>query len=252
MKLFNKKLKPSLVDKNIVSEYMKQKYPDPVKIIHLPAKDPSELQKLLTKIMYNILHFIYHYFFIIAMLLIIFIYLYRRYRWYQKIKIVSDEKRKESKEIKKYFDDIFSGKKDIEDSDKKTNITNYMMTKVPDTLTSPLTSKKMDISISNNNGYLNHLKQSISNNAYNSTMSKKNSSDIIQRIEQPKFNNTSIMSKNSKYNDNNHTNHNNERNISKSVRFANQDFDAYGRNNINPKTGEIIAFNDNETTYCPF
>ena len=234
MKLFNKKLKPSLVDQNIVSEYMKQKYPDPVKIIHLPAKDPSELQKLLTKIMYNILHFIYHYFFIIAMLLIIFIYLYRRYTWYQTIKVVSDEKKKETKEIKKYFDDIFSGKKDIQNQEKKINMTNYMIMNAPET--SPLTSKKMDISISNNNGYLNHLKESISNNAYNSTISKKNSSNIIQKLEQPKHNNTTTMAKNA----------------NKSVRFANQDFDAYGRNNINPKTGEIIAFNDNESTYCPF
>jgi len=241
MKLFNKKLKPSLVDQNIVSEYMKQKYPDPVKIIHLPAKDPTELQKLLTKIMYNILHFIYHYFFIIAMLLIIFIYLYRRYSWYQKIKIVSDEKRKESKEIKKYFDDIFSGNKETENQEKKPNITNYMVMNAPDV--SPLSNKKIDISISNNNSYLNHLKDSIKNNSYNSTITKKNSSNIIQRIEQPTPNNTSIMAKNS---------NNNEKNSNKSVRFANQDFDAYGRNNINPKTGEIIAFNDNESTYCPF
>ena len=31
----------------------------------------------------------------------------------------------------------------------------------------------------------------------------------------------------------------------KTVRFIEEDFDAYGRNNINPKTGEILAFNEN-------
>ena len=47
MNFSNKKLRPSLVDQTLLNQYMKIKNPDPIKIIHLPAKEPSELQKII-------------------------------------------------------------------------------------------------------------------------------------------------------------------------------------------------------------
>ena len=113
MKLFNNKLKPFLVDQSIIGEYMKQKYQVQPPII--VPKEPGQIQKLLTRIMYNVLHFLYNYFFIIAILFAIVFYLYRRYTWYQKLKKVKDDqKEKESNDMKNYFDNILS-------EDNKTN-----------------------------------------------------------------------------------------------------------------------------------
>jgi hypothetical protein len=240
MKLFNKKLKPSLVDKNIINEYMKQKFPDPVKIIHLPPKEPSDLQKLFTKIMYNILDFLYNYFFIFAILFGIIYYLYNRYRWYQKIKTLKEKEDKEkeikeSKEIKKYFDDILSEEKSINTNlHTKPNLinqpslvqsaqpiqSNLVQTNQP-SLVQPnksfkyqqneinyIPGKKMDKNIQNNNGFLNHLKQSLDTKV-------SQTSEMSRKIVAP----------------------------NKTVRFVQDNFDAFGRNNINPKTGEFVAFN---------
>ena len=239
MKLFNKKLKPILIDQNIINEYMKQKYPEPIKIVHLPAKE-SDLNKLLKKIMYNIILFIYNYFLIISILIIVGSYLYYRYIWYQKNKNINDAKKKESTEIKKYFDDIFSGKNVVdvnldESKEKKfKNIGNYMTINQNDNLIKP--GKKIDISVANNNGYMNHLKQTLNNNF----ILKNNTPNYTE----PKINNVEIKT--------NNTEQNIIKQPQKTVRFANQDFDAFGRNNINPKTGEIIAFNDKFDNYSIF
>lgn len=239
MKLFNKKLKPILIDQNIINEYMKQKYPDPIKIVHLPAKE-SDLNKLLKKIMYNIILFIYNYFLIISILIIVGSYLYYRYIWYQKNKDINNAKKKESTEIKKYFDDIFSGKNVVDvdvnefKENKLKNIGNYMTVNKNDNLIKP--GKKMDISVANNNGYLNHLKHTLNNNF----ILQNNSPNYTE----PKINNVEIKT--------NNTEQNIIKQPQKTVRFANQDFDAFGRNNINPKTGEIIAFNDKFDNYSIF
>jgi hypothetical protein len=241
MKLFNKKLKPSLVDKNIINEYMKKKYPDPVKIIHLPPKEPSDLQKLFTKIMYNILDFLYNYFFIFAILGAIIYYLYNRYTWYQKIKILKEKEDsaakedKESKEIKKYFDKILSEEVPqnvhihasphpihINQTKQSTNLaqTSQPIQHIPNNQQGENNynlDKKMDKNIQNNNGFLNHLKQTLDTTvAHTSEMSRK--------VTLP----------------------------NKTVRFAQDSFDAFGRNNINPKTGEFVAFNYDKNNFSSF
>ena len=235
MKLFNKKSKPLLIDQNIIGEYMKQKYPDPIQII---PKEPSDLQKLFTKIIYNIFNFLYNYFFIIAILLAIIIYLYRRYTWYQQIKKLKDEEKdKESTEIKTYFDNILS--EDNKPSDKPTNflkqITTPMQNNIKDNTNKSNISIKMNKVIGNNNSYLNHLKDSFETNAIqNSNISIKPQDISIANTK------IGMSSRNSLQPESKTVNM-----PTKSVRFLNDDFDAFGRNNINPKTGAILAFNEN-------
>jgi hypothetical protein len=230
MKLFNKKSRPLLVDQNILGEYMRQKYQVQSEVI---TKEPGEMQKIFTKIFYNIYNFIYNYFFIITILVIIILYLYNRYTWYQQIKKLKEEqKEKESNEIKTYFDNILSEDNKTmttANPNNSTNATNATKYK----LNNPNVSIKMDKLIGNNNNYLNHLKESFQGSEIT------NSNVLIP---------TSNMSiPNTKIGMSSRFGLQTEPKIipNKTVRFIEEDFDAYGRNNINPKTGEILAFNEN-------
>jgi hypothetical protein len=215
--LYNKKIKPLLVDQNIIGEYMKEKMITQMKTSGVAQQ--SELQKLLTKIFYNVVNFIYHYFFILIIFIGISYYLYKRYLWYQEIKT-----KQGTDKIKKYFDDIMDGNTSAKDQEQNLEIqaSQASLIKLPQALhgfttksTQPIIqpqayfgpSKKIDKVVSSNNGYLNHLKQSF---------------DVAKAP-------TASMGRIS-------TNTSN-----KTVRFAQGDFDAYGRNNINPKTGETIV-----------
>lgn len=246
MKLFNNKLKPLLVDQSIIGEYMKQKYelPPPVAIV----KEPGEIQKLLTRIMYNILNFLYNYFFIIAILFAIIFYLYRRYTWYQKLKKVKDDqKEKESNDIKNYFDNILS--EDNKTNDLIKNIINptnpiQPVLKKPDNMSKPI-SNKMNKVIGNNNSYINHLKDSYEINSQNNIdnqiatkigVSSRNGFANINRTSDKNH----LQSRPSDQN----TVHIRPDIQAKTVRFAADEFDSFGRNSINPKTGEILAFNE--------
>lgn len=201
--LYNKKIKPSLIDQNIIGEYMKEKLSQ--QMIGSGVQSQSELKKLSTKIFYNIVYFIYHYFFIILILSGIIYYMYNRYLWYQEIK--KNQAKKED-QTKKYFDEIMNETisptvQNIAPSIVPTpnpvklsqsHVANYFMP-----------GKKLDKVVEGNNGYLNHMKQT-----WDTTQAHKSS---MGRFDS---------------------------NI-KTVRFALGDFDAYGRNNINPKTGETLV-----------
>jgi hypothetical protein len=219
--LYNKKIKPLLIDQNIIGEYMKEKMMSQMKVSGVPQQ--SELQKLLTKIFYNIVNFVYHYFFILLVFIGIVYYLYKRYVWYQEIKTKQGTTHNSDK-IKKYFDDIMDGNTSAKDQEQNLEIqasqaslnklhqASHGFTNKPNQQTVQsqayfAPSKKIDKVVSSNNGYLNHLKQSFD--------VAKAPTTSMGRIE---------------------TNTNN-----KTVRFAQGDFDAYGRNNINPKTGETLV-----------
>ncbi len=209
--LYNRKIKPTLVDQNIIGEYMKEKVISQMKTSGVAQQ--SELQKLLTKIFYNIVNFIYHYFFIITIFIGIGYYLYKRYVWYQELKTKTQTQKPDK--IKKYFDDIMDG--------VPTQVPSQVPTQVPlashgfaskqatQQIQLPVyiaPNKKMDKVLSSNNGYLTHLRQTFDvPKAPTSSMGRIGAS-------------------------------------SKTVRFAPasiQTFDAYGRNNINPKTGETLV-----------
>jgi hypothetical protein len=209
--LYNKKIKPTLIDKNIIGEYMKEKMMFQMK--ESGVAQQSELQKLGTKIFYNVISFVYHYFFILLIFIGIGYYLYKRYVWYQEIKT----KTKNPDKIKKYFDDIMDNPETV--PEQQTQISNPVkphpaLHSFPAKLdiTPPVQpqayfapSRKIDKVLSSNNGYLNHLKQTFD--------TAKAPTASMGRIG---------------------TN-------TKTVRFAQGDFDAYGRNNINPKTGETLV-----------
>jgi hypothetical protein len=178
----------------------------------------SELQKLSTKIFYNIINFIYHYFFIIGIFLIIGYYLYKRYVWYQQIKkiqIVEQEKKElQDEQMKKYFDNIMDGKNQsqsihqpIHQPIHTQNQNKFQQQAQAQAYFVP--GKKLDKVISGNNGYLNHMK-----NIFDTTVAHTSSMGRIQP-------NSDLGTK--------------------SVRFAQGDFDAFGRNSLNPKTGETLV-----------
>jgi hypothetical protein len=226
MNLLNNKSKPLLVDQSIIGEYMKQKYQVQPPII--VPKEPGQIQKLLTRIMYNVLHFLYNYFFIIAILFTIIFYLYRRYRWYQDLKKVKDDqKEKESNDMKKYFDNILS-----EDNKQPTQSIQSVLKK-PDNISKPfIISNKMNKVIGNNNSYINHLKDSYEINSLS-----QNNQGITTKIGMSSRNGFTNMQKPLEIKK--------QEIQTKTVRFATDEFDSFGRNSINPKTGEILAFNEN-------
>ena len=226
MNLLNNKSKPLLVDQSIIGEYMKQKYQVQPPII--VPKEPGQIQKLLTRIMYNVLHFLYNYFFIIAILFTIIFYLYRRYRWYQDLKKVKDDqKEKESSDMKKYFDNILS-----EDNKQPTQSIQSVLKK-PDNISKPfINSNKMNKVIGNNNSYINHLKDSYEINSLS-----QNNQGITTKIGMSSRNGFTNMQKPLEIKK--------QEIQTKTVRFATDEFDSFGRNGINPKTGEILAFNEN-------
>jgi len=214
--IYNKKLKPTLIDQNIIGEYMKEKMITQMKISG--GQTQSELQKLSTKIFYNIINFIYHYFFIIGIFLTIGYYLYKRYVWYQEIKkiqtVQQEKQEKQDEQIKKYFDDIMDGKPQNQTIQKNRQLPVKTQNQVQ--VQQPvqgqayfIPGKKLDKVISGNNGYLNHMK-----NIFDTTHAHTTSMGRIQPSSELSV---------------------------KTVRFAQGDFDAYGRNNINPKTGETLV-----------
>ena len=259
MNLLNNKIKPLLVDQNVIGEYMKQKYKIQPSVI--VPKEPGQIQKLLTRIMYNILNFLYNYFFIIAILFAIIFYLYRRYRWYQDLKKVKDnQKEKESNEMKKYFDNILS------EENKKPDLIQKMINPIQSVLKKPENiSNKMNIVVGNNNSYINHLKDSYEINSLNDIKGSKVSQNNInnqvmttkigissrngftnhQRSSERLGNGFTNHQHSSERLGNGFTNHQRPDIQTKTVRFATDEFDSFGRNSINPKTGEILAFNEN-------
>ncbi len=232
--LYNRKIKPTLVDQNIIGEYMKEKMISQMKTSGVAQQ--SELQKLLTKIFYNIVNFVYHYFFILLIFIGIGYYLYKRYVWYQEIKT-----KQSSDKMKKYFDDIMDGTSPTEQSQQITPAQLIQLSQPsqsnpiklnpalhgfttksthppipPQAYFSP--NRKMDKVMSSNNGYLTHLKQTFN-------------------VAKPPTTSMGRIGANTK-----------------TVRFAQGDFDAYGRNNINPKTGEtlvkeVVTFDDQIQPY---
>jgi hypothetical protein len=241
MKL-NNKLKPLLVDQNVIGEYMKQKYQ--VQSPEIVPKEPGQIQKLLTRIMYNVLNFLYNYFFIIAILFAIIFYLYRRYRWYQDLKKVKDnQKEKESNEMKKYFDNILS------EENKKPDLIQKIINPINSVLKKPENiSNKMNIVVGNNNSYINHLKNSYEINSqneikgYNAPSKKLGDANPLLPSN---INNQVMTTKIGMSSRNGFTKIHRPDIQTKTVRFAADEFDSFGRNSINPKTGEILAFNEN-------
>jgi hypothetical protein len=238
--IYNKKLKPTLIDQNIIGEYMKEKMLTQLKVSGVQTQ--SELQKLSTKIFYNVVNFIYHYFFIIIIFGAIGYYLYNRYLWYQQIKKTQAEQQEE--QMKKYFDDIMDG----QDSKSQANISTQPIKPIkpinpikPIKLSQPThptmgyvqpqayfaPGSKLDKVTAGNNGYLNHMK-----NTFDTTQTHTTSMGRIQPT--------------SEY-------------TTKTVRFAQGDFDAYGRNTLNPKTGETLVkqvptfnFNQDQNQIHPY
>lgn len=214
--IYNKKIRPVLVDQNIIGEYMQQKILQ-TQIQQIPLQE-SETKKLFVKIFYNTVNFFYHYFFIITIFIGIIYFLYKRYLWYQDIKKQQkeDEQQKDEKKISKYFDKLMTedDKSMIQNNDKHIPENNPIPTPIDDrniVYSTPTT--KLDKIVSGNNRLLSHLKSTIdTTQVHTSTMGR-------------------IITDNSK-----------------SVRFAQSDFDAYGRNSINPKTGETV---DSSGTFLP-
>lgn len=217
--IYSKKLKPTLIDQNIIGEYMKEKMMN--QMVVSGAQTNTELQKLSTKIFYNVINFIYHYFFIIGIFLAIGYYLYKRYVWYQDIKktqAIQQVQQEKEEQMKKYFDNIMEGKEQETQIQPKPKLQPqphpHIVIKSQPQLpvySNPyfIPGKKLDKVISGNNGYLNHMKQ-----GFDTTISYTPSMGRIQP--------TSELT-------------------TKTVRFAQGDFDAYGRNNLNPKTGETLV-----------
>jgi len=117
MNFFNKKLKPNLVDQNIINEYINK---NPIKIIY-EIKEPSESYKILQKILKCTLTFLYNYLIIILIILIITLYLWKRYLWYQEIKKKKELEDKE--EIDKYFNNLYKKNKKLNfNNNKETNL----------------------------------------------------------------------------------------------------------------------------------
>jgi hypothetical protein len=82
----NKKIKPSLIDNKIFTHYQKIKNPVPVKIIHLPPKEPSKIQVLITDVIHSVLSFFFRNFLYIILTILLLIYLWLHYKWYQNEK----------------------------------------------------------------------------------------------------------------------------------------------------------------------
>jgi len=82
----NKKIKPLLIDNKIFSHYQKIKNPVPVKIIHLPPKEPSKIHVLITDVIHSVLSFFFRNFLYIILSILLLIYLWLHYKWYQNEK----------------------------------------------------------------------------------------------------------------------------------------------------------------------
>lgn len=210
--LYNRKIKPSLIDQNIIGEYMKEKILSQIKVSSIQTQ--SELQKLSTRIFYNVVNFFYHYFFIIGIFLMIIYYMYKRYIWYQEIKKVQVQKQKQN--IKKYFDDIMDDNESQTQSQSQHPIQHPTKHPIQQNKFNPSSQylpdfaqgKKLDKVLSGNNGYLNHLKQTLdTTQAHTTSMGRISATPELS---------------------------------TKTVRFTPGNFDAYGRNNLNPKTGQIF------------
>jgi len=258
MNLFGKKSKPILVDQGLLKKYMKIKFPDPIITpISLP-REPSELEKLLTKIFYNILAFIYHYFFIILILVGVGIYLYRRYTWYQNIKKIKDTKKeKESSEIKNYFDDIFNeeqnNSKQVQSSLTPINLKPVINNKLDKIKDSPIRNMFTDRLLSKNDIKFNLVQQPIKHQMMNTSTQEKGMlrEDITKFITQKGNNNINSFN----------TIQQSKIGIpTKIVRFEEKTFDNDIKlsSQIMPKhqgllqSNNIVAFNDGELNYTPY
>jgi len=216
MNFMNKKTKPSLVDEKVFNYYNKLKNPDPIKIIHLPPKAPSELERLFSKISHSIISFFYDYFILISLLLAIGLYLFYRYKWYQEHKN-NKIKSSEIKEIKgiKEIKEI----KNIIDTNNNLDISNIYEN--PEIVQMPKQINKSNISkaslITNTRGN-SHMLRNISNlNNINNT------NQDINKI-------------------------NKERNVSFEP-HKQKLFDAYNRNLINPKNNEKFLASNEKSSY---
>jgi hypothetical protein len=213
----NKKTKPSLVDEKVFNYYNKLKNPDPIKIIHLPPKAPSELERLFSKISHSIISFFYDYFILISLLLAIGFYLFYRYKWYQEHKN-NKIKNNEIKEIKKIIIDPRDSS-DISNIYEIPKIAQIpKISEIPEIVQMPKQINKSNISkaslITNTRGN-SHMLRNINNlNNINNTNQE------INKI-------------------------NKERNVSFEP-HKQKLFDAYNRNLINPKNNEkLLASNEN-------
>lgn len=230
MNFSNKKLRPSLVDQTLLNQYMKIKNPDPIKIIHLPAKEPSELQKIISKIFSSILSFLYNYFIILLVFFLIIFYLWNRYKWYQNIK-----KTKDDQQIK-YLNSL---EQQHQQQQEQEYIQEPKIEYV--SVNQDLSNHQIKKNNSINNINLDLISQSLKLNDNiidTSNYRLSNSSGGANKINQMRSN---------------------QRMPEKTVRFTDTtSFDAFNRNNINPKTGsfnslssELLAANEN-SKYTPF
>lgn len=238
MDFTNRKIKPALVDKILLEQYQKIKFPDPVKIIHLPTKETSELNKIVKQISSTLLSFIYNYFIILLIIIGIIIYLWRRYTWYQEVKKIKED------ELLNQTDDEYI-----------------------DSLYEPLDKPTNQISYENNQ----NSKDKINYVGIDKQKSKKSSFKSVER-EEEKINkkiekNNSInsnMIKQALISNDTQGNGMSRENIrdyvnmpTKMVRFSGEStFDAYDRNLINPKTGDsivgdLLAYNE-KSKYTAF
>jgi len=224
MDFTSRKIKPALVDQMLLNQYQKIKFPEPIQIIHLPSKETSELYKIIKKISSSVLSFIYNYFIILFILIAIIIYLWRRYRWYQKIKKNKDDylsKQTLEKNDDEYLDSLYDTSNIVTYTNNNKETINYVEIneQKPDMI-----SKKLE-----------------KNNSINSNMIKQAFNKQSNDTSQP---NATGMSR---------ENINDYINIStKMVKFADENkFDAYERNLINTKTGELLAYNE-KSKYTTF
>jgi hypothetical protein len=250
MNFINKKIKPALIDKHVLNEFIKIKYPEPVKIIHLPPVEPSDLQKLSSKIGHNILSFLYNYFIIIFIIIIIILYLWNRYNWYKNIK-KDKEKQNDNNDIKKYFDNIFEESKNIKyvDNNSNSNVNNNNISN-KNVNNNNISNKNLNISnknvnnnnISNKNVNNNNISNKHVNNKEKFSVDKNNNN-----IKDNLVNNTTQEIAMSRDNISNFINIQ-----TKMTQFEkNGTFDAFDRNFLNSKTGDVLAANEN-SKYTPF
>lgn len=224
MDFTSRKIKPALVDQILLDQYQKIKFPEPVQIIHLPSKETSELYKILKKISSSVLSFIYNYFIILFILIAIIIYLWRRYRWYQEIKKNKDEslsKQIFEKNDDEYLDSLYDTSNKITYKNNNKETINYVEIneQKPDMI-----SKKLEKNNSINSNMIKQAFNKQSNDASRPTATGMSRENINDYINIP----------------------------TKMVKFADENkFDAYERNLINTKTGELLAYNE-KSKYTTF
>jgi hypothetical protein len=233
--LYNKKIKPSLVDKNIIHEYIQNS-------VKIGGSKESKIYEITTKVFNNIISFIYHYFFIIVILGLIIYYLYNRYYWYQDIKKINEQKMIQYQKVQPQQPPQLQQLQQIPQQlpqrlpQQIQQQLQQQIQQIPQQLQQQLEKqlqpqqlekqlqkqleKQQVYEIPNfNDRYRNHLTHAF---------------DTLQPIRSSMGHIKPIIKNMDNFSDGKTV---------KTVKFAQGDFDAYGRNHLNPKTGETLMKN---------